>query len=532
MKIVLNATEMAAIDRTTIEEYQIPGVVLMENAGRAVFIEIEKYLGTVIGKHIVIFCGKGNNGGDGYVIARHLANRGARLSVFLAGAKNQVRGDALVNLTILNRMGIHVQEITSVEQIPPLGSIDLVVDALLGTGVTGPVVGFLGQLIDYINHLGAPIISVDLPSGMETDSGAISGSAIHATLTVTMGHLKTGLLFSPGRDAAGKIVVADISIPTAVSRRFDSGRYLVEADDIRQRLPVRALDAHKTSCGKVVVIAGSIGMTGAATLASLASLKVGAGLTKLAIPASLNAILEEKLTEVMTVPMPETSSHSISLKAQDQIAELLDWADVLAIGPGLSTHPETVAFVHWLLRTQKKPMVLDADGLNAIAKLPNLIKHYSGDLIITPHPGEFARLISANISEIQLNRLNILRQYAKEWNKVIVFKGGPTVVAAPSGDLFINSTGNPGMATGGSGDVLTGMIAGLLAQKLSPTDAALVGVYLHGLAGDLAAESLSQMGMIAGDICDYIPTAIKRLTSQAPRPATSPANLVSDGGIL
>ncbi len=532
MQMVFNAAEMAAIDRTTIEQYQIPGVVLMENAGRAVALEIEKFLGSVAGKHIVIFCGKGNNGGDGYVIARHLANRQACVSVFLAGEKSQVKGDALVNLTILDRMAIPVQEISSLDQIPALNSIDCIVDALLGTGVTGPVVGFLGQLIDFINGLGAPIISVDLPSGIETDTGAVHGACIHSTLTVTMAHLKTGLLFSPGRDFAGDIILADISVPHQVSQQLSSHRFLLEAQDICQRLPVRASDAHKTSCGKVVVIAGSVGMTGAATLASLASLKVGAGLTKLAIPASLNPIMEQKLTEVMTVPVPETSSQSISLKAQDHIAELLNWADVLAVGPGLSTHPDTVAFVQWLLRTQNKPMVLDADGLNALAKMPQLIKNYAGDLIITPHPGEFARLIGANLAELQRNRLNILQHYASDWGKIIVFKGGPTVIAAPSGDLFINSTGNAGMATGGSGDVLTGMIGGLLAQKLSPLDAALAGVYLHGLAGDIAAEKHSQMGMIASDICDNIPEAIKLLASSGSELPSSPAKDKAKGYVF
>jgi hydroxyethylthiazole kinase-like uncharacterized protein yjeF len=511
MQIVLNAAEMAQIDRTTIEEIQIPGVVLMENAGRGVVTEIVNFLGNVTGKQILIFCGKGNNGGDGYVIARHLYNQGARVAVFLAGEKDKIKGDALINLKILENMGIEINEIASLGQIPVFPHIDLVVDALLGTGVTGPVVGFLAELIDFMNRLSVPIISVDLPSGMETDTGAVCGACIKAEMTVTMAHLKTGLLFSPARDLAGKIVVVDISVPPAVSARLHGHRFLLEPDDIRSRLPVRKLDAHKTSCGTVVVFAGSIGMTGAATLASISSLQVGAGLTKLGIPASLNPILAQKLTEVMTVPLAETSQQSISLKATDQISGLLDWGDVIAVGPGLSTHPDTVEFVRWLLTSVNKPMVLDADGLNALTKSPELIKNYPAGLIITPHPGELARLINKSVAQIQQDRLNIVRSFAQEWGKVIVLKGGPTVIAAPNGDLFINSTGNPGMATGGAGDVLTGMIAGLLAQKLSPLDAALVGVYLHGLAGDLAAEDLSQMGMIAGDICDSVPAAIKEL---------------------
>ncbi len=515
MQIVLNAAEMAEVDRTTIEEIQIPGVVLMENAGRGIVTEIENFLGDVAGKRILIFCGKGNNGGDGYVIARHLYNEGAHVAVFLADEKSKIKGDALVNLKILEKMEIEIIEVFSLDQIPAIPHIDLVVDALLGTGVAGPVLGFLSKLIDFMNHLGAPIISVDLPSGMETDTGAVHGACVKAEMTVTMAHLKTGLLFSPARDLAGEIVVVDISVPPEVSERLHGHRFLVEPEDIRSRLPIRKLDAHKTNCGTVVVFAGSVGMTGAATLTAISTLQVGAGLTKLSIPASLNPIMEQKLTEVMTVPLAETSQGSISLKAADQISELMNWADVLAVGPGLSTHPDTVEFVQWLLTHTQKPMVLDADGLNALKNSPELIKNYPAPLIITPHPGELARLINLSIAEIQRDRLNITRKFAREWGKMIVLKGGPTVIAAPNGDLFINSTGNPGMATGGSGDVLTGMIAGLLAQKLSPLDAALVGVYLHGLAGDLAAENLSEMGMIAGDICHYIPAAIKEIEGAA-----------------
>lgn len=511
MEFVLNANEMAQIDRFTIEEIKIPGVVLMENAGRGVVEEIEIFLGDVVDKHILIFCGKGNNGGDGYVIARHLNNRGAKVDIFLASKKEAIKGDALINLKILENMGLDIREISSVDQIPDFNRIDLIVDALLGTGVTGAVTGFFAELIDYMNALPAPIVSVDLPSGMEADTGVVYGSCIKADITITLANLKTGLLFSPARDQAGEIVVVDISVPPEVSEKFHGHKFLVEQNDIRRRLPRRKLDAHKTSCGKVAVFAGSVGMTGAATLASIATLQVGAGLTKLGIPASLNPILEQKVTEVMTVPLAETEVQSISIKAKDQIADLLDWAEVLAVGPGLSTHPETVEFVKWLLKSVEKPMVLDADGLNALTNSPEFIKNYPADLVITPHPGELARLINRSIGDIQKDRLNIIRKLTQDWGKVIVLKGGPTVTAAPNGDLFINSTGNPGMATGGSGDVLTGVIAGLLAQKLNVTDAAIVGVYLHGLAADLAADDLSEMGMIAGDISDYLPAAIKEL---------------------
>lgn len=511
MQIVLTAAQMAKVDRTTIDDVKIPGVVLMENAGQGVVREIVELLEDAHGKTILVFCGKGNNGGDGYVIARHLHNFGAEVSVFLAGKKDAIKGDAKINLTILENMGMDVHEISSIEQIQEFHRVDLVVDALLGTGVTGPVTGFFGELIEAMNSYDAPIVAVDLPSGMETDTGAVHGACVDADLTVTMAHLKAGLLFSPAQDFAGDIVIADIGVPPEISLKLHENIFLVENEDIRFRLPERQLNAHKTNVGKVVVFAGSVGMTGAASLSSMASLQIGAGLTKLGIPASLNPILEQKLTEVMTVPLAETSGQSISIKAKDQVAGLLHWADILAVGPGLSTHEETVEFVEWLLQSVKKPMVLDADGLNALAGNTTLIENYAGPLVLTPHPGEFARLIGTSISDIEKNRFAILRDLSQRWGKVIVLKGGPTVIAAPDGKIFINSTGNPGMATGGSGDVLTGIIAGLLAQHLPAIDAALVGVYVHGLAGDIAADTLTEMAMIAGDISEFLPMSLKHI---------------------
>jgi len=509
--IVLTASRMAQVDRTTIHTVQIPGIVLMENAGQSVVREIIALLGSIENKHVAVFCGKGNNGGDGYVIARHLHNVGAAVWVFLAGTKSAIQGDAKINLTILENMGIEIQEISAVDQIPQFDRIDLVVDALLGTGVTGPVVGFYGEIIETMNGYDAPIVSVDLPSGMETDTGAVHGVCVDADVTVTMAHFKAGLLFSPARDCAGKIVVADIGVPPEISLQLHEDIFLIESSDIRSRLPERSWNAHKTDMGKVTIFAGSVGMTGAATLASLACVRIGAGLTKLGVPASLNSILEQKLTEVMTVPLAETDQQSLSALAKEQTRDLLDWADVLAVGPGLSTHRETSEFITWLLTSQNKPMVLDADGLNALAGDTSFIEKYTGPLVLTPHPGELSRLIRMPAAEIARNRFQILRDLAQRWGKVIVLKGGPTLIASPDGKIFINSTGNPGMATGGSGDVLTGVIAGLMAQRLSALDAALVGVYLHGLAGDLAAEQLTEMGMIAGDITTYLPAALKAM---------------------
>lgn len=511
MQRIVTAAEMAKMDQKTIKEIGIPGVVLMEIAGRGITDEIKSFLGEVNGKSILIFCGKGNNGGDGYVITRNLYNAGAKVKVFLAGTTEEVKGDALINLTILQQIGIDVDEISAISQIQHEPQIALVVDALLGTGITGAVTGFYAELIHYINNLKVPVVAVDLPTGMETDSGNIRGECVKANLTVTMAHIKTGLLFSPARDHAGKIVTVDIGIPSAVSEQLHQKIFLVEPEDVKEKLPQRKRDAHKTDCGKVVVFAGSVGMTGAATLTSISSLQAGAGLTKLGIPESLNPILEQKLTEVMTVPLPETEYKSLSIKAKDVVSQLIDWADILAVGPGLSTNKETVEFVRWLLTAIDKPMVLDADGLNALAGATHLIPKYKNELILTPHPGELGRLINKSPQEILENRLKIIRDFAKEFDVIVVLKGAPTVVGNSDSSLYINSTGNPGLATGGAGDVLTGVIAGLWAQKISALDAAICGVYLHGLAGDLAAEEFSQMGMIASDLNVFLPEAIKKI---------------------
>jgi len=512
MQRIVTAAEMASIDRKTIDEIGIPGMVLMELAGTGISDEIEAIFDyDVRDINILIFCGKGNNGGDGFVIARHLIIAGANVVIFLAGKKQDLKGDALANFGILEKMNIPVKEISSLTDINHPPQIDLVVDALLGTGVTGPVRGFYAELIQYINHLDTLVVAVDLPTGMETDSGNVVGDCVQADTTLTMAHIKRGLLFSPAREYAGDIVVVDIGVPPAVSAALHGNVFLVEKDDVKQRLPHRHRDAHKTDCGKVVVFAGSVGMTGAATLTSISTLQAGAGLTKLGIPESLNPIMEQKLTEVMTVPLPETSDKSISIRAKDIIGDLIDWADVLAIGPGLSTNSETVEFVRWLLTHVSKPMVIDADGLNALANAVPLIKNYKNELILTPHPGELSRLLSCSPQEISNNRIEMLKKTAQEFGCVIVLKGGPTLTAAPDGSIYINSTGNPGMATGGSGDVLTGIIAGLWAQKLSALDAAMCGVYVHGLAGDLAAAALTEMSMIAGDINLFLPEAIKNI---------------------
>lgn len=509
MRPVLTARQMAACDRQAIEQYGIPGVVLMENAGRGVVRVAEQLLGTTCGKRVAIFCGKGNNGGDGFVAARHLVNGGAEVRVLLVGRRAEVKGDAATNLRVLTNMGLVVEEVSKAEHVPDLGGMDLIVDALLGTGLQGPVQGFMEHVIDTVNATRAPIVAVDVPSGINADEGSVQGAAIRATATATMAALKRGLLFSPAREHAGRVSVIDIGMPAQLLAGGNVDTWQVTGCDVATMLPKRAPNAYKNLCGVALVVAGSTGMTGAAVLSAETVLRAGAGLAYLAIPSSLNAIVEEKATEVISKPVPETQPGYLGRAAAEQVKKLFAGVNAVAIGPGLGTEPETVEAVWEMVITCPHPLVVDADGLNALAKKTEILVRRTGRVVLTPHPGELARLTGQTRESIIRDPVSTARTWAQRWGEVLVLKGAPTVVAVPSGTVYINSTGNAGMATAGSGDVLTGLITGLLAQGLAPEQAAVAGVYLHGLAGDLARDELGERGMIAGDIMRHVPAALR-----------------------
>jgi hydroxyethylthiazole kinase-like uncharacterized protein yjeF len=381
------------------------------------------------------------------------------------------------------------------------------VDALLGTGVTGAVTGLLAEAIRWINRQPCPVVAVDLPSGLHSDTGRFDGAAVQADFTATLSEMKIGLVLPPGRDLAGEISVVDIGAPPSVASGLDVHTHLLEPEDIFHALPFRPSDGHKGTFGKILVLAGSRGMTGAAALSSLATLRAGAGLTMLGIPESLNPILEAKCTEVITKPLPETESGSLSLTAESVIDELTGWADVLVVGPGLSLHPETIALIQKIIQKDRLPLVLDADGINALEGEASLLKRRKNPTILTPHPGELARLTGRSISSISADPVAAARDTAAEFRAICVLKGSPSVIASPNGEVVVNPTGNSGLGTGGTGDVLTGVIGGLLAQQAAPFEAAYSGVYLHGLAGDLAADALGQRSLIAGDLLDFLPRA-------------------------
>lgn len=512
MKVV-TAQEMRQIDQQTIEQIGIPGAVLMEHAGSAVVRILREHFPEC--QRVGIVVGKGNNGGDGLVVARQLAHAGQPIQIFLVSPPESFAGDALTNLQIAQNLALPITPVLSDGELRglknQLASSDLIVDSIFGTGLRGGVHGFIGDVIECINRSGKPVVAIDLPSGLSADTGIAEGVCVQASHTVTVGLPKRGNLIHPGAALTGKLDVVDIGFPSSVIAAQDIQINWTRPSDAARILPPRPTHSHKGTYGRVFVAAGSVGMTGAAALTSAGALRAGAGLVTLGTPKNLNPILEVKLTEVMTLPLPETAEGSLALEAKVDIIEAIERTKpVLAIGPGLSQHPETVSLVHSVIRESDTPTVIDADGINALARSKEILSSLSPQTVLTPHPGEMARLLGGTIEALERDRIGLAQRFAQDHNVTLVLKGAPTVVAREDGEVWINSTGNAGMATGGMGDVLTGLIAGLMAQKISAFDAAVLGVYLHGLAADLVAEKIGLHGLMAGDVLNNVPEAIKR----------------------
>lgn len=524
MKVV-TAEEMGEIDRRTIAA-GVPSLELMENAGRAVIKAIKSRYAPLKGKRVSIFCGRGNNGGDGLVVARLLARKKAKIKVFMLAKKEELKKDPKTNLSRVLKQRIEVIEMgiscKLKEFEPEIKKSDLIIDAILGTGIKGVPKGLEAKAIKFINTLKKPIVSVDIPSGVEGSTGRVSGEAIGADLTITFGLPKIGLVIYPGAGYVGELEVADIGI----SQRFLKDKKikinLTTRKEISFYLKARRPDTHKGTYGHLFVVAGSVGMTGAATLTSqaaslcFAALRSGVGLVTLGIPKSLNEIMEIKLTEGMTLPLPETRKKTLSLKAEEEIRKFSQKVDALVLGPGLSTAKETQQLVKKLIKKISLPLVIDADALNALAGYLSLLRSATRDrrpVIITPHPGEMARLIGRTAKEVQENRITVASDFAKRYKVIVVLKGARTIIADPGEDIRINPTGNPGMASAGVGDVLTGMIGSFLAQGREPLEAANIGVYLHGLAGDLACQEKGEESLIASDILEKLPQAFRKVKS-------------------
>ncbi len=515
---LVDADEMREMDRKTIEEFGIPGEVLMESAGRGVFFYIEENFPFL--EDAVVFCGRGNNGGDGFVVARYLLNREVYVTVYLLGEQSRLKGDARLNCERYLKLGgelIELGEEAELDEVIERASqTDLIIDAIFGTGLNSEVRGLAKNIIELINEVsedsGVPVIAVDIPSGVNASNGQIMGSAVYADATITFGLAKIGHYTFPGAGLIGELELIDIGIPREVMEK--SQTWLVDEDFAFSLLRSRKPDAHKGDAGHTLIFAGSVGKTGAAAMAGESALRAGAGLVTVAVPAHLNDIFEVKLTEVMTEPVPDTTERTFGEVSIERAKNLMEGKDVIAIGPGIGQSKEVDKFLREILISARVPVVIDADGLNSLSRQMDLLQKVSAPLILTPHPGEMSRLSGLSTKEIQKERMKITKEFAKKWNVVLVLKGARTVIASPDGTAFLNLSGNPAMASAGMGDVLTGIIAGLLSQGYSPLESAVLGVYMHGKAGDLAYEELGGIGIIAGDLITRIPKVRRWLFDQ------------------
>lgn len=517
MEIVLTAEQMRSADALAIRMYNIPSLVLMENAGRSVAEAIERHYGSVQGKSVLIVSGKGNNGGDGFVVARHLLNRGGILTVLLVGASSRnLTGDPRTNFEILKQFPLKIIELKSSSKLSSLPKSDIIVDALFGTGFSGEVKKPYQQVIEYINETSARKVSIDVPSGVDATTGIVHNVAVKADLTVTLASKKIGVLMGKGRSHAGKLEVGDISFPKNIFQKMKIKTFEVQHDDVKKVLPKRALDVHKYKVGKVFILAGSRGYTGAAAMSAESALRAGAGMVILGCPHSVYPILAKKLTEVIVVPLEETANGAVSVKAWETIQKHLDWAEIVVVGPGLSRDNETQNIIWKICESVDKKLVIDADGLNALAeKISILKKRKSREIILTPHIGEFSRLTGMESEDIEQNRVEIAKKFAVSNNVTLVLKGAPTITATAEGNVYINSTGNAGMATAGVGDVLTGILAGLWGQGMSQNETAYAGVFVHGKAGDVAKEKFGEKSLLATDILHCLSEAIKKIEANS-----------------
>lgn len=516
--ILVTAAEMQAMDRQTIESYGISGLELMENAGRGATRVLLDQFGNRINAMVGIICGKGNNGGDGFVMARCLADRRIKATVYLLAETAAVKGDAATNLKRLAALEVPVIEIPDEDSFSKIKSelsrCDLLVDAILGTGLTADVKGFFKTVIDFINDLnrtGIPVFAVDIPSGLNSDTGQPCGTCVRAQQTATFALAKIGHYTYPGADYTGRLEIIKIGIPDAVVAAVGPKQFLLTAERIRTAFPKRRADTHKGRTGHLLVIAGSTGKTGAAAMTSAAAMRSGAGLVTLGIAKSLNPSIEAQVLEVMTAPLPESEPGILADTAFDDIKQLAARKNCVALGPGLGQAGGTRNLVKKMISQIDTPMVIDADGLNNIAGQTQILKKLKAPVVLTPHPGEMARLIQSSPAAVQQNRLACARDFAVKFGVHVVLKGAATVIAHPDGSAAVNSTGNPGMAAGGMGDVLTGVLAGFITQGFSVEDAAHAAVYLHGAAADTLANTIGPIGYLAGEVMNTIPGEIKKL---------------------
>lgn len=510
---ILTAEEMRLADSTAINTYKIPGVVLMENAGRALADEAVELAGGAEKKYLII-AGGGNNGGDGFVAARHLLNRGAQVRLFLTSPIEKFKGDALINYQILQKLGLDGQVIEENKRLNVLKiallQTDLIIDCVFGTGLNSVVRGLYTDIFDLINASNVPILACDIPSGLSADSGRPLGKAVCADRTVTFAYPKLGLCLPEAASYVGELKVIDISLPHDMAELADVRRELLDDDFCRLWLRPRDKSGHKGNYGHLLMLAGSPDMPGAAILAAKGALRSGVGLLSAALPQGARRAFSTVCPEVMFVSAAENADGVFTPDAAERICDFT--ANALLVGPGLGSNPDTKELVRSVIANYGGRMVIDADGLNALVGHTELLAQTKKPPVITPHPGEMARLCGLTVAEVQSNRVETALTYARKWQTVLVLKGAGTLIADPEGRLFVNPTGNAGMATGGSGDVLAGVIGALLAQNLPTAIAAALGVYLHGKAGDLAAAKSSKLALSASMIAGFLPQAHKQIS--------------------
>ncbi len=505
---VCSVEEMVSLDRYAIEKLGIPEAILMEDAGQAAAFVLAKEMGIRSGK-IVVVCGVGNNGGDGFVVARNIHAGGGSVRVYVLGDPDKFKGAARNNLKILSGLSVDVRAVKSVSAIRrDVVHAGAVVDALFGTGLAREVTGIYRDAIDLINESrtkGTKVLSLDIPSGVNGSTAAIMGTAVKADWTVAFGLPKMGNLLYPGYGLCGKLYVSPISFPPSLT----GGKNLKVSLNDEVALPPRSRSAHKGSVGDVLFIAGAANYLGAPYFSSLSFLKAGGGYSRLAAPASIIPFIAKKGKELVFIPQRETAGGSIARENRDRLLALAEKADMTVIGPGLSLDEETQKLVREMVAAVRRPVLIDGDGLTAVAGYPRILRARKEATILTPHPGEMSRITGKAVAEIERDRVRVLQAAASELKSIIVLKGPHSLIGAPDGRVFINLSGNAGMATAGSGDVLAGAIAAMFGLGLSPEDAARKGVFIHGLSGDLAAADKGEDGITARDIMDYLPRAVK-----------------------
>ena len=513
--MVVTGKQMKEIDRMAIEDYKIPGLKLMETAGTLVYNEIMKSLGEE-SKWVCVICGSGNNGGDGYVIARKLVNRFIPIKVYSTVSLEKLSGDAGVNYERLLELGVRPIVLDSSNKIESfkndIKNSEVIVDAILGTGITRNVDDNINNVFDIINESGNKVISVDIPSGIGADDGIVYGAAVKASKTISFQLPKIGSILFPGAEYTGELLIKDIGIPEEAIRNSNSKTYLIDEDMVKKIIKPKKKDSHKGDNGKLLLIAGSKGMAGASVFAGKASLKSGIGLLKMAIPKKINDIVQITVPEAVCLPLGDSATCKLNKRFMGKIMDYAKECTAVAVGPGIGRSQDFSDMIGKMAKELRLPLIIDADAINAIGdRADKFFSESHGDRIITPHPGEMSRLTGVSIRDINCDRVNIAREYSTKWGIIVLLKGARTVVACPEGDVYINVTGNPGMATGGSGDVLTGIASSLVAQNIEAKAAAIASVFIHGKAGDIMSAQTGEHGLTTSDLINGVGITIKSI---------------------